>query len=178
MTAAIEGPETAATRSEERGPTTATGLCNGFALRKAVRRVGQLYDAVLAPCGLRATQHSLLSQIGRVGQPTLGELAEIMVMDRSALGHTLKLLERDGLVALLPNHRDRRSRLVALTEAGTAKLADSKRLWAAAQARFESALGTDEAAALRATLAGIASEAFADSFANATDPAMRKERAG
>ena len=42
-------------------------ICHGAALRKATRRVSQLYDAVLAPCGLKVSQHSILSHIARAG---------------------------------------------------------------------------------------------------------------
>ena len=41
-----------------------------------------------SPSGLRTTQHGLLAQIEVMGSPALGELAEIMVMDASALSHT------------------------------------------------------------------------------------------
>ena len=37
--------------------------CNNASLRKAARRLGKLYDAVLEPSGLKATQFSLLTQI-------------------------------------------------------------------------------------------------------------------
>ena len=150
---------------------TNTGLCNSTALRKATRRLSQLYDDVLAPSGLRSTQHSLMSQIERTGDLTVSELAEALVMDCSALTHTLKLLERDGLVARVPNPKDGRSRLVTLTKVGRAKLASSKRLWSHAQRRFEAAYGPDHARTLRHALATIASETFVDAFSDATRPA-------
>jgi hypothetical protein len=39
--------------------------CNCHALRQATRRVTQLYDHLLAPLGLRATQFSLLTEVAR-----------------------------------------------------------------------------------------------------------------
>lgn len=138
--------------------------CNGAALRQATRRVSQLYDAVLAPCGLRTTQLSILAQIARAGAPTVGELAKALVLDRSALTHNLKPLDRDGLVALVANEDDRRSRRIVLTETGRARLAEARVLWKQAQERFEAAFGADHAAALRATLAEITSERFARTF--------------
>src|ERR1700742_1680919 len=59
-------------------------LCNCTALRKATRRVSQLYDSALEPCGLRTTQRAILNQIARTDTPALGELAEVLVMDRGA----------------------------------------------------------------------------------------------
>jgi DNA-binding MarR family transcriptional regulator len=40
--------------------------------------------------------------------PTIGELAKALVMDRSSLGHTLRPLERDGLIAFEQSTEDRR----------------------------------------------------------------------
>jgi DNA-binding MarR family transcriptional regulator len=140
------------------------GICNGTALRKATRRVSQLYDAILAPSGLRGTQRSILMHIGRAGAPTMGDLAAALVLDRSALAHNLKPLERDGLVTVAVDPKDRRSRLVTLTEAGKARLAESLGLWQQAQERFETAFGAEQAGALRASLALIASAEFAEAF--------------
>ena len=148
-------------------PMTNATLCNGAALRKATRRVSQLYDAVLAPCDLRTTQFSILAHMDRAGAPTMGELAKALVLDRSALAHNLKPLERDGLVTLVLNADDKRSRLPTLTEAGRAKLAEARVLWKQAQERFEAAFGADHAAELRATLAEITSDRFAKTFRQA-----------
>ncbi len=134
--------------------------CNATALRKAMRRVSQLYDAALAPSGLRSTQRSILIHIARAGQPSLGDLAALLVLDRSALGHNLKPLERDGFVTTETDPSDRRSRLVRLTEQGEAKLRETAPLWQSAQARFEQAFGGEEARALRETLARIAALDF------------------
>jgi DNA-binding MarR family transcriptional regulator len=81
-------------------------VCINAAIRRAARRMGQIYDDAFEECGLRATQYSLLVQIDRVGTPTMRVLAEHLVMDLSALGHTLKPLIRDGLVELVVDERD------------------------------------------------------------------------
>jgi DNA-binding MarR family transcriptional regulator len=148
---------------KEAAPTIAS-LCNNAALRQAARRLGQLYDDVLAPSGLRTTQYGLLAQIEVMGAPSLGELAEIMVMDASALSHTLRPLTRDGLVSFFVDDRDRRKRRIELTEAGKAKLEESTRLWSEAQARFERVFGAEKAAALRDVLVGLASTGFAGAY--------------
>jgi DNA-binding MarR family transcriptional regulator len=138
--------------------------CNCTALRKASRRVSQLYDSALEPCGLRTTQRAILNHIARSGEPSLGELAEALVMDRGALTHNLKPLERDGLVKINVDPQDRRNRLVALTAAGRSKLEESARLWKRAQNGFEAAFGAVESAALREALAYVVSEDFAATF--------------
>lgn len=154
----------AAQAGESRRPLAAVGACNASALRKATRRVSQIYDALLAPSGLRVTQRSILVQIARLGTPTIGDLADALVLDRSALAHNLKPLERDGYVVVRVDPVDRRNRLVELTDAGHAKLDETFALWCAAQRRFEAAFGPAEAAALRAALEVIASPDFAARF--------------
>jgi DNA-binding MarR family transcriptional regulator len=139
-------------------PPAAPSPCNGSALRKATRRLSQLYDSVLAPCGLKLSQYSVLVHIERAGTPNMGDLARDMVLDRSALSHNMKPLERDGFVEMLPDEHDKRGRRVALTAAGKSKLAASKALWAEAQRRFESAYGADKAAQLRTLLTDVFSD--------------------
>ena len=128
--------------------------CHCAALRKAARRVTQLYDAGLAPTGLTVTQFSTLAEVARSGRrpPTMGQLSENLGMDRSTLGHNLRPLERDRLINLVPGETDRRSRRVSLTPAGKAKFTEALALWKKVQKRFESTYGSEPAAQLRTTL--------------------------
>jgi DNA-binding MarR family transcriptional regulator len=137
------------------------GDCNCTAMRKASRWLSQMYDAALAPAGLRSTQYSILRELRRRvdDPPLMGHLAEVMVMDRSTLGHNLIPLERDGLVRLEPSRADRRSKQVVITAEGRRKHAETLPLWREAQARFEKRFGDVEAAYLRKMLLGIAGDA-------------------
>jgi DNA-binding MarR family transcriptional regulator len=141
-------------------------LCNCTALRKATRRVSQLYDSALEPCGLRTTQRAILNHIARAGTPPIGELADALVMDRGALTHNLKPLERDGLVKISVDPNDRRNRLIALTASGRAKLAESEALWARAQQGFEAAFGVAKSSSLRKALEYLVSDQFVNAFSN------------
>jgi DNA-binding MarR family transcriptional regulator len=136
----------------------ADGSCNATAMRKASRRLAKFYDDILEPCGLRATQYAILHELNRRMQapPTMRELADALVMDRSALGHSLRPLEREGLVRLARSDEDRRRRHVIMTAAGEAKRRQGTPLWQIAQDRFEKVFGRAEAAQLRRTLLGIA----------------------
>ena len=131
-------------------------LCNNAMLRRATRKLGQFYDDVLAPSGLKATQQGLLYQIHIGGEPTMGAVAAALVMDLSALGHTLKPLIRDGYVETFADPDDRRARRVRLTSRGEIKLAEVMKLWAVAQQRFEAIVGKEQAASLRAMLDEVA----------------------
>jgi DNA-binding MarR family transcriptional regulator len=126
-------------------------LCNNLALRQAARQVSQLYDRYMAEVGLRGTQYSILSKLNRIGPMPIGKLADVMVMERTALSRAIGPLERDGLVTVGegPNKRTRR---VALTAAGEAKFRAAQVQWRKAQKVFESAFGADNAASLRTTL--------------------------
>ena len=98
--------------------------CSATAMRKATRRLTQLYDDALEQCGLRSTQFTILAELGNSfpSPPTVAELAHRLVIDRSALGHNLQPLLRDGLVVLRESDADRRRRHVALTAQGRARL--------------------------------------------------------
>jgi DNA-binding MarR family transcriptional regulator len=138
--------------------------CNCTALRKATRRISQLYDTALAPSGLKTTQRAILAQLGRSEPVTVGQLAEALVMDAGALAHTLKPLERERLVAVTVDPSDRRNRLIKLTRQGRARLAESDALWAKAQTGFEAAFGRAESEALRQALQLLVSERFNSIF--------------
>ena len=141
--------------------------CNCTALRKATRRISQLYDTALAPSGLKTTQRAILAQLGRSEPVTVGQLAEALVMDAGALVHTLKPLERERLVAVTVDPSDRRNRLIKLTRQGRAKLAESDALWAKAQTGFEAAFGRFESEALRQALQLLVSDRFNSIFEKA-----------
>jgi DNA-binding MarR family transcriptional regulator len=133
--------------------------CTCGSLRKASRRVSQLYDQALAPMGIKITQYAILSEVDR-GRPegpvTMRELAAAMIMDRSTLGHNLKPLERDDLVTVRLAIDDRRKRYVELTGKGKSVLRKSRRLWQLAEGHFEKIFGKESAAELRAVLIDIA----------------------
>ena len=114
--------------------------CACFNLRKAARAVTQAYDAALEPSGLRATQFSLLVAVASLGAPTVGGLAEAMVMDRTTMTRNLRPLERARLIALTAGE-DRRVRHVALTAEGRRRLDDALPMWRRAQLRLVEGLG-------------------------------------
>jgi DNA-binding MarR family transcriptional regulator len=132
--------------------------CNAAAAKKAARRLSLMYDTVLAPVRLKSSQYGILSELHSRGAalPTVRELAEDLVMDRSTLGQNLRPLERDELITLLTDPKDRRNRLIALTQLGVAKLNEAAKYWRIAQDRFEATFGKQEAADLRSVLVAIA----------------------
>jgi DNA-binding MarR family transcriptional regulator len=140
------------------GPDRPESACFAAAVRKASRRLTQLYDDALESCGLRSTQYAILAQLDARSDepPTMAVLADALVIDRSALGHNLRPLERDGLLALVEGRQDRRQRHVVMTAKGKAKFGEARPLWKTAQKRFTDIYGADQGAALRANLLSIA----------------------
>jgi DNA-binding MarR family transcriptional regulator len=133
------------------------GECFATSVRKASRRLTQLYDDALAPSGLRSTQFSILAEVAaRTAPPTLMELAEAMVSDRSSLGHALRPLVRDGYVALRRGETDRRTQQIVLTDRGHDKFRESLLRWRTAQDAFVSLYGGEWSRTFRAAVLRIA----------------------
>jgi DNA-binding MarR family transcriptional regulator len=132
--------------------------CNAGAVRRAARKLTHLYDTELAPAGLNLCQYGVLRAVNSRGAalPSVQELAEQLVLDRSTLGQNLRPLVKDRLINLLTDPNDRRVRLIALTKLGAAKFKEANKYWQIAQDRFEEVFGKDEAESLRTALLSIA----------------------
>ena len=143
---------------KERKPAHEASPCYATAMRKASRRLTQLYDDALEQSGLRSTQLAIMAELDRRSKkpPTMAELASALVMDRSALGHNLRPLERDGLIVLLEGEKDRRRRNVALTSRGEERFREAKKLWQIGPGPLSRCVRTPEGMRLRATLLAIA----------------------
>src|ERR1700682_3109864 len=123
----------------------ADSVCNATAIRKAARHMARFYDACLAKTGLGGAQYVMLLYLSRQGAVSVNELAEAMVMDRTTVAHSVKPLERDGLVAVKINPSDRRERLITLSKTGSKRVEDGFQLWQKAQKIFESKFGSEKA---------------------------------
>ncbi|MGB8698310.1 MAG: MarR family winged helix-turn-helix transcriptional regulator [Thermosynechococcaceae cyanobacterium] len=117
--------------------------CACFNLRKASRVFTQHFDEALKPTGLLITQFSILAAIASVRSGTINELAAGLVMDRTTLTRNLKPLEREGWIQIEAG-QDQRERVVNLTQAGQALLAQAFPLWQQAQAQVIAALGQQD----------------------------------
>src|SRR5260370_7100732 len=104
-------------------------VCNCLALREATRHVTQFYDRLLASSGLRTTQFSILIRLRLEGPMTINALAKSLVMDRTTLGRNILPLEREGLIEIVPDSVDRRSKAVRLTQPGPSRLPPPPPAW-------------------------------------------------
>jgi DNA-binding MarR family transcriptional regulator len=139
-------------------------LCYSRALRRASNRILRLYDDALAPCGITTFEYAILAHLQREQTAALSSVAETFFLDRAVLRYKLGPLERSGLVALAVDAEDRRARRLVLTPAGQHKVIEAMEFWSRAQARFEAAIGAEEALALRQTADMVVSPAFINRF--------------
>jgi DNA-binding MarR family transcriptional regulator len=128
--------------------------CYCVGLRKAARRISDLYDEALAPTGVNVAQFSLLRNIERRAPVSLTELGHATALDRSTIGRNIRVLERMGLVRTNLG-ADHRETTIVLAPAGRRVLEEGAPLWTKAQRRIETALGEDGATALRRLLTAI-----------------------
>jgi DNA-binding MarR family transcriptional regulator len=119
---------------------TGTSPCLCSALRKATRAVTRIYDDALRPAGLRVTQFSLLRQLARRGALRMRDLSAAVVIEETALNRSVRALHGHGWIAIKTG-ADRRERMLSITAAGRALLAEAEPLWQAAQQRMNDQLG-------------------------------------
>lgn len=122
--------------------------CTCLHIRKAARRVSQLYDRHLEPSGLTITQFGLLGHLKAFSGVSIGALAEKLLMDPTTLTRNLRPLERRGLIIIEADPRDRRARRLRLTAEGLRAFEDAKPAWERAQRHVREALGGADSAAL------------------------------
>ena len=126
--------------------------CTCLRLRKASRRVSQIYDQHLEPFGLTVTQYGVLGHLATFDGISIGELADKLVMDPTTLTRNLRPLVRQGLLAVKPDRRDKRARSLGLTLKGRNAFEKAKPGWVGAQRHIEQVFGETETPALNAAL--------------------------
>ncbi len=130
--------------------------CTCYNLRKAARAVTRLYDEVLRPSGLRATQYSVLMAAYLRGPITLKKLAEVTMTERTTITRNIRVLERKELIRI-EQGSDRRERQIRITERGHEALRSAVPLWEKAQERVEMVLGSERMEKFLQDLAEIGS---------------------
>jgi len=130
----------------------ASSPCTCFQLRRAARRVSQVYDRHLAAAELSLNAYSILR---RSSQPRpLGELADALGMDRTTLTRNLKPLLDAGLLSSAPGE-DSRQRRLHITAAGKRRLQQALPLWQDAQQEIEALFGSARTSTLNQQLEAL-----------------------
>lgn len=123
--------------------------CTNLRLRRLSRLASRLYDAHVAPSGLKTTQYSLLSHVLHFGPLRPVDLAREMNVDASTLTRNLKPMLAAGFLVQTEGP-DARSRMLSITDAGREKRGEAQRLWQGAQLALNDILGTERVLALHA----------------------------
>ncbi len=127
--------------------------------QRAARALARRFDEALRPIGLTSGQFSLLMSLNRPEPPPIGPVARLLAMDRTTLTAALKPLQREGMVVVANNPRDRRSRVLALTDKGRATLAAAVPIWRKTHRDIEAVVPLVDCAELRWTLNALSGAA-------------------
>jgi len=111
--------------------------CLCLHVQRAARTLARRFDDALRPFGLTNGQFSLLMSLNRPEPPPMGPVAALLAMDRTTLTAALKPLQRRGLVKVLPDPTNRRSRILKLTLKGSRLLATAVPVWQQTHAEVE-----------------------------------------
>jgi DNA-binding MarR family transcriptional regulator len=139
-----------------------TGYCASFNFRKTARAVTRLYDMALEQSGIRSTQFAILVGIAKNQPVSIGKLGGLLVIDATTLTRSLRLLEKEGLIAI-SNRAAKRQRFLTLTPRGVRTLARAVPAWRKAQEQFVATVGSEYWFALRRELERLAHVAVATS---------------
>jgi len=87
-------------------------------IRVLVRNLGILEKSDASCCGVTISQCHAIVEIGRSGEVSLNELAELLALDKSTMSRTINNLVEDGLVIRELDPEDRRYVKIKLTDKG------------------------------------------------------------
>lgn len=136
--------------------------CLGTRIARLHRATSRVVAQQLQHAGVSAAQLEILTLLELRGAPTRpGEMAEILMSERSTISRNLALLEQRGFVAAAQRSATGRVMEAEATPAGQNALAAARQPWEAAQAQLLRALGPQAAAAL---------DVWLDSLAESSEP--------
>lgn len=118
------------------------GSCASFNFRRTARAVTRLYDVAFQDFGIRSTQFTILVALAKTQPTSIGALADLLVIDRTTLTRSLRLLKNDGLLSI-SDRSTKHQRFLTLTWKGAQRLERSLPAWRKAQERFVKALGPE-----------------------------------
>ncbi len=149
---------------EARAPWTMSGMadfssmartiateCPMLPVRQASRVLSSIFDELIRPLGLQASQLAVLVGValaGESGSP-LGPLAQAMVLDSTTLTRNIRPLVKRGLVRVSRSPHDARVRVVLLTRGGERMIEAIFPRWQKALANARAKLGDETLGELR-----------------------------
>ncbi|WP_026414816.1 MarR family winged helix-turn-helix transcriptional regulator [Actinomadura oligospora] len=131
--------------------------------------------AALAEIGLTARMHCVLVH-AQEEERTQNQLAEIGDMDKTTMVSTVDALEHGGLAERRPSSRDRRARVIAVTDKGAEVAARSQEIVDSVHAEVLNALPEDEREVFLRAMNRLATGLLAEPVAS-TSARRTRERA-
>jgi DNA-binding MarR family transcriptional regulator len=116
--------------------------CACTRVRTVSRLVTKIYDDILRPTGLKASQLASLAAIDSMDAPSIVALSKTLQMDRTTLSRNLLPLIAAGLVVVQEEGYGR-SKATKLTSKGNAMLKAAYPLWLKAQGDLRRKFGKD-----------------------------------
>jgi MarR family transcriptional regulator, transcriptional regulator for hemolysin len=148
----------------------------GWLLGHASHVLATEMAVALAPLGLGSRGFCVLSTaLGR--ELTQKDLAQEVGVDKTTLVVTLDELERQGLAQRATSSADRRARVIRVTEAGAAKVAEGQEIVDAVQRDVLSSLPSAEREAFLSALRRLATQRLAEPVPCAPSLRRREPRA-
>jgi DNA-binding MarR family transcriptional regulator len=127
-----------------------TCLC--FAAQRAARELARRFDRALGTLGITNGQFSMMTAIGGMGDPKLGDIARFMGMDHATVTAAVRKLEKRGLVRVTEDGNDRRARRLSLTDEGVLTVERAVLVWRVEHTKIDLEFGKAEVSGLRAQL--------------------------
>lgn len=107
---------------------SATKDCYCLAARQRAREITRRYNEKLRPHGLQSTQFSVLAALALKDSTPLGELADMLGLERTTLTRSANCLEDEGWVTDA-EAEDARKRCLQLTADGRSKVTEAYPAW-------------------------------------------------
>jgi MarR family transcriptional regulator for hemolysin len=152
MATEVHAPQAAGEASEPAGNCLMGNL--GWMLDQANHALGSEVAGALAPLGLGQRGFCVLSS-AIDAERTQTELAGMIGLDKTTMVVTVDELERKGYAERVPSPTDRRARVIKVTDAGRAKVAEGQEIVTRVQNEVLSSLPLSERAAFVAALMNL-----------------------
>ncbi|KPF46911.1 MarR family winged helix-turn-helix transcriptional regulator [Rhizobium sp. AAP43] len=120
--------------------------------QRAARALARRFDMALKPAGLTNQQFSLMMALNRPEPPPMGPVARLLAMDRTTLTAALKPLAARGWVTIEQDPKDKRGKLLRLTESGQDALSHAVPIWRQVHGDIEAGMASDPLALRRGLL--------------------------
>ncbi|PHZ84989.1 MarR family transcriptional regulator [Paremcibacter congregatus] len=124
-------------RAESQSLNESLEMCVCTQVRRAARAITRLYDDALNETGIRYTQMIILMVLHKHEGITVSGLADELLMDASTVARNLRPLEKQELITIMKG-KDRRQRLLALSQKGIEAVEEGVKYWRVAQSKISS----------------------------------------